>query len=164
MEEMDELKDYINKQDVLSTINIITSSIINAPLETKGGILSVLNQKLGYFASRPNLLNKICSSDDIEIKSNNQVVILKNYNQTTFFNILVENALINIINEMITKNEEYTVILDNYDSIINKEKFTILFKSYLSDKIECIVGVRDNSFVKPIDEFKVLYRKGEEVQ
>ena len=163
IEEMNELTDYINKQDVLSTINIITSSIINAPTETKGGILSVLKQKLGYFANRPNLLDKICTTNNIEIKNTNQVIILTNFDQGTIFNILIENFLINITNEMIERNEDYTVILDNYDSIINKDKFTTLFKTYLSDKIECIVGVRDNSFVKPIDEFKIMYRKGEEV-
>ena len=51
-------------------------------------------------------------------------------------------------------------MLDNYDSIMNTEEFTKLFKSYLSDNIECIVGVRDNSLVKTIYDFLVMCRKG----
>ena len=78
----------------------------------------------------------------------------------TKFNIIAEKALINIINEMIDNKEEYAVVLDNYDSIINTEEFTKFCNTYLSDKIECIVGVRDNSLVKPKEEFLVIYKKG----
>ena len=164
IDEFDTLTEYINNKDVLSTINMITSSIINAPQETKGGILSVLRQKLGYFASRPTLLDKISNSYDLKIQNQNQVIILTNFDQTTIFNILIENALINIIDEMIDSKDKYTVILDNFDSIINTDRFTPIFKTYLSDNIECIVGVRDNSLVKPIDEFLVMYRKGKETE
>lgn len=160
IDEMDEMTKYINNLDVLNYINIITSSVINAPVETKGGIMSVLKQYLGYFAHRPNLLDKISVDRGIELKCKNQVILLTNFSQKTIFNIIVENALINIINEMIDSKEEYVVVLDNYDSIMNTEEFTKLFKSYLSDNIECIVGVRDNSLVKPLDEFLVMYRKG----
>lgn len=160
IDEMDEMTKYINNLDVLNYINIITSSVINAPVETKGGIMSVLKQYLGYFAHRPNLLDKISVDRGIELKSKNQVILLTNFSQKTIFNIIIENALINIINEMIDSKEEYVVVLDNYDSIMNTDEFTKLFKSYLSDNIECIVGVRDNSLVKPLDEFLVMYRKG----
>ena len=160
IDEMDEMAKYINNLDVLNYINIITSSVINAPVETKGGIMSVLKQYLGHFAHRPNLLDKISVDRGIELKNKNQVVLLTNFSQKTIFNIIIEIALINIINEMIDSKEEYVVVLDNYDSIMNTEEFTKLFKSYLSDNIECIVGVRDNSLVKPLDEFLVMYRKG----
>ena len=134
---------YIYNLDVLNYINIITSSVINAPVEPKGGIMSVLKQYSG-----------------IELKCKNQVILLTNFSQKTIFNIIVENTLINIINEMIDSKDEYVIVLDNYYSIMNTEEFTKLFKSYLSDNIECIVGVRDNSLVKPIDDFLVIYRKG----
>ena len=160
IDEMDEMTKYINNLDVLNYINIITSSVINAPVETKGGIMSVLKQYLGHFAHRPNLLDKISVDRGIELKSKNQVILLTNFSQKTIFNIIIENALINIINEMIDSKDEYVVVLDNYDSIMYTEEFTKLFKSYLSDNIECIVGVRDNSLVKPLDEFLVMYRKG----
>lgn len=161
IDEINEMTKYINNLDVLNYINIITSSVINAPVETKGGIMSVLKQYLGYFAHRPNLLDKISVDRGIELKSKNQVILLTNFSQKTIFNIIIENALINIINEMIDSKEEYIVVLDNYDSIMNTDEFTKLFKSYLSDNIECIVGVRDNSLVKPLDEFLVMYRKGQ---
>ena len=96
----------------------------------------------------------------IELKCKNQVILLTNFSQKTIFNIIIENALINIINEMIDSKDEYVIVLDNYYSIMNTEEFTKLFKSYLSDNIECIVGVRDNSLVKPIDDFLVIYKKG----
>ena len=41
---------------------------------------------------------------------------------------------------MIDSGIEYRVILDNYDSIINKEEFNKIFDSYLSDHVECLIG------------------------
>lgn len=161
---IDEMTKYINNLDVLNYINIITSSVINTPKETKDGIISVLNQNLGIFAQRPNLLDKISVDNDIEIKGKNQVILITNFSQKTKFNIIAENDLINVINEMIDNKEEYAIVLDNYDSIINTEEFTKLFNSYLSDNIECIVGVRDNSLVKPKEEFLVIYRKGKIIE
>ncbi len=139
-DEFDTMCDYINNLDVLNYMSVITSSVINAPLETKGGILSVLRQNLGSFAQRPNLLNKICVGKDFELKDHGQVILLTNFKQRTIFNIIIEFSLINIINEMIDSGIEYRVILDNYDSIINKEEFNKIFDSYLSDHVECLIG------------------------
>ncbi len=119
---------------------------------------------MGLFAHRPNLLNKISNTCDIEIKNKNQVILLTNFDKSTMYNILIENALINIINDMIDSKDSYTIILDNFDSIIYPNELIKLFKSYLSDNIECIVGVRDNSLVKPIDEFLVMYKEGKETE
>ncbi len=158
--EYEDLCDYINKQDVLSTINMITSSVINAPKETRESILSVFNEKLGYFAHRPNLLNNICTMNKLEIKNKNQVILLTNLDQNSIFNIIIDVFIENTVNEMIERKEDYAIILDNFDSVYDKTIYTNLFKTYLSDNIECIVGVRDNSLVKPLDEFLVMYRKG----
>lgn len=75
--------------------------------------MSVLKQYLGYFAHRPNLLDKISVDSGIELKNKNQVILLTNFSQKTIFNIIVENALINIINEMIDSKDEYVIVLDN---------------------------------------------------
>ena len=72
-EHSDIRKAYADRKRILNYINIITSSVINAAVETKGGIMSVLKQYLGYFAHRPNLLDKISVDRGIELKNINLI-------------------------------------------------------------------------------------------
>ncbi len=46
--EFDNLTEYVKKQDILSPINIITSSIINSPHETKGEYYLYYNKNWDY--------------------------------------------------------------------------------------------------------------------
>ena len=151
--EFEDLKNYVNEQDVLSTISIITSNIINSPQETKAGIVSVFTEKLSMLAQRPSLFDKISTNDTLELKTNNQVIIITNFDQEIIYNIIVEYAIVNIINDVIDKKINYSIILDNFDTINNKNIFNKLFKTYLSDNIECIVGVRNKDYIESLDDF-----------
>ena len=64
------------------------------------------------------------------------------------FNMVAECVAINVIDEMIKRKEQYSVILDNFDSVYNYKNYTPLFKSYNSDNIECIIGVRDERIIE----------------
>ena len=152
--ELDELTNYINKQDVLSTISVITSNIINSPQETKGGIISVFTQKISLLAQRPNLFDKITTNDVLELKPSNQVIIITNFDRENIYNTIIEYAIVNIINEVIDKKTEYSVIIDNFDTIINKDIFNQLFNTYLSDNIECIIGVRNRDLIESVEDFE----------
>ena len=56
-------KEYFNAKDKTGTAFIKASSAVNAPNETRGGILSVFKQKVNLFASRANLSEMLSHSD-----------------------------------------------------------------------------------------------------
>ncbi len=56
-------KEYFNTKDKTGTAFIKASSAVNAPNETRGGILSVFKQKVNLFASRANLSEMLSHSD-----------------------------------------------------------------------------------------------------
>ena len=56
-------KEYFNMKDKTGTAFIKASSAVNAPNETRGGILSVFKQKVNLFASRANLSEMLSHSD-----------------------------------------------------------------------------------------------------
>ena len=56
-------KEYFNMKDKTGTAFIKASSAVNAPNDTRGGILSVFKQKVNLFASRANLSEMLSHSD-----------------------------------------------------------------------------------------------------
>jgi len=156
--EFDNFKEYVEKQDILSTISIIGTPIIKAPQETRGGIISVFNQKMGYFAHTPQLLEKLCVNNEIELKEKNQVIIFNNKNQECFANTILEIIMLNIMNELLDKKISYNFILDNFDTIVNKEEILNLLNLSSSD-IESIVAVRN---LEKITD-KTIFDKIEEI-
>lgn len=61
------IKEYFNFKEPSSPSSINVSSTINAPADTKGGILSVFRQKIRIFSSRENL-SEMLSYSDFDIK------------------------------------------------------------------------------------------------
>ena len=57
------IKKYFDMKDPNSSAYINASSTINAPVDTRGSILSVLRQKIKLFASRENLSEMLSHSD-----------------------------------------------------------------------------------------------------
>ncbi|MBE6153564.1 MAG: DUF87 domain-containing protein [Firmicutes bacterium] len=57
------IKEYFNMKDPTKPAYINASSTINAPTETKGGILSVFRQKIKLFSSKENLSEMLSHSD-----------------------------------------------------------------------------------------------------
>ncbi|MEG0026176.1 MAG: type IV secretory system conjugative DNA transfer family protein [Bacilli bacterium] len=57
------IKEYFNKKPQTSTAYSSSKSTIDAPVETKGGILAVFRQKLRLFSSRKNLAEMLSHSD-----------------------------------------------------------------------------------------------------
>lgn len=61
-------KEYFNLKGESSSPYVFASNTINAPVETKGGILSVFRQKIRLFSSRENL-SEMLSYSDFEMRS-----------------------------------------------------------------------------------------------
>ncbi len=57
------IKTYFGDKDPTSGASISVSGIVNAPSETKGGILSVFKQKVRLFTSRENIAEMLSYSD-----------------------------------------------------------------------------------------------------
>ena len=57
------IKEYFNMKGVTSNAYVFASNTINAPSDTKGGILSVFRQKIRLFSSRENLSEMLAYSD-----------------------------------------------------------------------------------------------------
>lgn len=154
--DFDAYKDYVEKQDILSTVSILGTPIIKAPVETRGGILSVFNQKMGYFAHTPQLLEKLCVNKDIELKKEKQAIIFTNKTQECFANVILEIIMLDIMNELVDTKTNYNFILDNFDTIINKKEFNSLLNDSLSNNVETIIGTRNLENVTVKDVFKIM--------
>ena len=61
------LKEYFNLKGEDSSAYIYASSVINAPNETRGGVVSVFRQKIRLFSSRVNL-SEMLSHNDIDMQ------------------------------------------------------------------------------------------------
>jgi len=57
------IKEYFNLKGEDSSASIFASSVVNAPNETKGGVVSVFRQKIRLFTSRDNLSEMLSKSD-----------------------------------------------------------------------------------------------------
>lgn len=148
-------KEYVEKQDILSTISLLGTPIIKSPIETRGGILSVFNQKMGYFAHTPQLLEKLCVNKEIELKDKNQVIIFTNKTDEGFTNIILEIIMLDIMNKIDDDKLNYNFILDNFDTLVNKNEFNRMFNN-LSNKVNCVVGVRNIENITNKDLFKLI--------
>lgn len=153
--DFDVYKDYVEKQDILSSISILGMPILNSPIETRGGIVSVFNQKMGYFAHRPQLLDKICVNNEIELKDKKQVILFTNKNQDCFVNTILEIIMLGIMNDIVDKKLNYNFILDNFDTLMNKKDFNSLLNDSLSNNVETIVGIRNVDGLTVKDVFKM---------
>lgn len=154
--EFDKYKDYVEKQDILSPISILGTPIIKAPVETRGGILAVFNQKMGCFAHRPQLLEKLCINNDIKLKKNNQVILFTNKNQDCFVNIILEIIMLEIMDVLMENKINYSFVFDNFDTIMNKYEFNVVFNNFLSSNIDSIVGVRNIENIVDKNLFKKM--------
>lgn len=155
--ELEEFQKYVNEKDVLDIINVVSSSSINAPLETKGGIVSVLMQKLSLIARRPNLLKHLISNEKWELKNKKQALIINMSEITNSFpNLLCEIIVRNIIDELYEKDINYNLVFVNYDDLINKEYYEDIFKTSNWHQISCIVGVDNLKNIKRIESFSNL--------
>ena len=156
LNEMDDFIKYVNDQDILKTISILGTPIIKAPTETRGGILSVFNQKMGLFAYRPNLLELICTNNKIEYKDKNQVIIFSNKDMKCFPNTILEIVMLDIIKDILGKKIKYNFIFDNFDTIMNSYLYLDIINVCNNYNVSTIVCVRDINLINNKDVFDII--------
>lgn len=153
---MDFFQEYVNKLDSLDIINILSTSVVNAPTDTKGGIISTMMQKLSLIVIRPNILEHLNKEDNIELKNENQAIFIKMSEiGDSFPNLLCEIILNNLIKKLYKQNIPYNIAFINYDDLVNKEYYEKVFKTYNRHNINCLVNTTNISNIKRIESFKL---------
>lgn len=147
---------YVERQDILSSISILGLPIINSPIETRSGIVGVFNERMACFAHGPQLLEKVCVNNDINFKDKKQVILFTNKYEECFSNTILEIIMMNIMNELLEKNMKYSFVLDNFDTVLNKKEFNNIFNGCLSKNIDSIVGVRCVDDITDKNIFKIV--------
>ncbi|MEG1306055.1 MAG: type IV secretory system conjugative DNA transfer family protein [Bacilli bacterium] len=84
------IKEYFQTKGELSSAYVSASNTINAPAETKGGILSVFRQKIRIFSSR-EILSEMLSHSDFDLRDigkEKTAVFLKIHDEKTTYHAL----------------------------------------------------------------------------
>ena len=141
------IQKYVRDLDLTNPITMALTPTIDAPNDTKGGILSVFNTGLNEIVSKPQLLNLLCT-DGINfnsLKDKTAIFIISDLK-----NKLVSKIFLNFIIEyMLKENKEFTYILDNFEVLDYIESFKDLL---LSDSK--VITVCNNK-----EDLKELYGK-----
>lgn len=118
------MKTYLETLDINNPIYILLSSVVFAPNDTRGSILSVVKQKLNLYVVREQLLNLL---------NTNEIDLAKIHEKTAIFIIGKEDIsdIANIfINQLISNAAvPFIYIFDNFDSL----KTVLSIKELLSD-------------------------------
>ena len=121
------LQEYVRILGLTSQITISLTPVIDAPIDTKGSILSVFNNNLNEIINKPQLLNLLCT-DEInlsKLKEKTAIFIISDHK-----NKLVSKMFLNIfIETMLKENNNFTYILDDFEILDYLESFKDLLLS-----------------------------------
>lgn len=113
------LKEYCSELDLNDPICIALNSILKAPSETRGSIMSVFKQKINNYFMRPELVNSF-NSNDFSVEELNKpektavfVVGYKPLNNLS--NIIIEQA----IDYIYSISNKFNIMLDGFDKLAN---------------------------------------------
>lgn len=122
-ENFNKFLEYVNSLSVISSEYIYLSGTILSPIETRGGIVSVLRSELNKIVGSESLLNLLSTSEInlLEIPEKTAIFVISNEMHSKLSDIVI-----NEINNL--EDKRFTYILDNAD---NLEKV-----SCLSDLLE----------------------------
>lgn len=163
IDEISVIRKYMDNLDVLDSIYIAGSSIIYAPADTRGSIMSVAKQKLNTYCIREMLLNNLCNND-INLSDKTAIFIINNKSLNRIGNIL--------INQVFESGKKFTYFLDKFsdssnllelDNIIDNDTLHIVFNSeeeFTSKYGKLMINKIDNNIKLPNLE-EVLTNKEE---
>ncbi|MBQ9024219.1 MAG: type IV secretory system conjugative DNA transfer family protein [Bacilli bacterium] len=156
--DLTKVREYVNNLDLISPEYTYLSTTINAPNETRGGIVSVLKMELTKYISTENLLNLLCTNEiDLTKDEKNAIFVIGNEDYNKLTNV--------VISEVINSNIKYSYILDNFDSLDkilglgdlletnnkvyivsrNKENITDKYGKYILDKFDNIENIEEEN-------------------
>ena len=133
------LRAYCKKLDIFDPIYISLSSIINAPNDTKGSIMSVFKQRVNKYFMRPELVKLFCN-DSFKVKE------IKNTDKLAIF-VIGHNPLNDLVNVLCYEcfdivnycNKQMTFILDGFDSLPKLNNISDIIEIANHSKIDLFI-------------------------
>ena len=154
---IDKLTEKVKQLDKTSPIYVILSTVIFAPADTKGSILSVFAQRMGLFASREVLLTMLSSSDFdmMNIQKDKTAVFIMSNNKLTSRRLLpmiIEECYYGatITND---KTRRLNIIIDDFEILVPFKDFNNILSLARGNNIKFSI------YIKSILELRNVYGK-----
>ena len=139
-------EELLQRLDKNSTIYYYLVSILGAPKDTKGSILSVFHQKIKRYIAREQLSNMLCSTDfDLESIGKGPTALFIISGISNYCNNLIP-LLVNQIVDVVRYGEKLTkkmnILLDEFDSMVPIRNFSRMIEGCRSLNIRFTVTIR----------------------
>ncbi len=149
------IENILNNQDKNSSIYIMLSGTVNAPLETRGGIIATFNQKLIPYITKENLSNML-SLNDIDFKTiqnNKTAIFIINKNNELVSKIvpLFIDQVIQSVDIYGNKKKRLNIILDEFSRLLPIKDLSFLMNFCRSINIRITVIL--NSYIELINTY-----------
>ena len=148
-ETFDKFKEYIKSLEFTNPIYIFLSGTVFAPVETRGGIVSVLRIELNKYISKENLLNLLCQNElDLnDLKEKKAIFVIGNENTNRLTNILID--------QLYNSNNNFNYIMDNIDSLISINSLNGLLETSKINNNRIIIGTRNIKELSNKNKFNI---------
>ena len=142
----DYTKKYFNLKEAGSSAYIYASNTINAPTETKGGIISVARMKLRLYTSRESL-SKLMSKSSFsydEVLDKPTAIIFVGKEESKYTNVLIAMFVEQLFSYMMNNrlNNRFNYILDSIDIIEKIDTLPDMLGSGLSKNMKFYIATR----------------------
>lgn len=153
LESVYRFSDYLSKKSnsekVFNSLNselirINFSGILDAPMETRGSIMSVFNQRIRKYISRIDLANML-SSNDIDIKNINKdpTILFIISGTSNYCNNLIPLLVNQIIDyALVFDDKKLSILLDEFDSMVPIRDFSRIIEDCRSLRMRITVTIR----------------------
>lgn len=137
---------FVDSLDKFGSVYYNLSGILCAPIETKGGIISVFNQKMNSFVAKENLSNML-ANDELNIenitKDKTAIFIVTGMsNYANRFLPLFVNQAINSINNSHVEHKRINIFLDEFDDLMPIRNFADVINYSRSLNVRFIVTIK----------------------
>ena len=154
---LDEVTKYVKGLGASTPIYLNLSSIVLAPPETKGSIISVFNQKMRLFASRESLSSMLSetSFELTKIRDNKTAIFIVTENKSYIRRLvsLFIDEIYYVTYNLCGKDRRFGFFIDEFEYLLPMLDFNMSLSMARSNNIKFSV------FVKSLLELKNLYGK-----
>lgn len=157
--ERERIEEFKKNLDKSSAVYYNISATINAPNETRGGIIATFNQKMGKIVSREGLTNMLSNSDFSLKELVKEKFIIYIIASTGLFNSEFTSMIVNQIHDAIKihgdKTKKTNMILDEFKMMLPLKNLTSLINNG-----RCL-GINYTIVVQSFTDLKQMYEKDE---
>ena len=146
LEDKNHSLEFLNNLDKNSTIYNYLVSILRAPNETRGSILSVFNQKIKRYITREQLSNMLCSSDfNLSTFKTHPTALFIVSGISNYCNNLIPLLVNQIVDDVCCGgrlSKKMNILLDEFDSMVPIRNFSRMIEGCRSLNIRFTVTIR----------------------